>query len=130
MLFFLELGRRDHQLAEPLDGIGDPLHLLDAALVGAGVVVHRTAHGAGGLTRLAAWAVAVTFTARGLLGIAVDIAGGIEGPYEPLDLAIYSPTALAIGLGAAWLLRTSPEAGTRAPAVLSPFPKKMSEAAL
>jgi phage shock protein PspC (stress-responsive transcriptional regulator) len=100
-----------------------------AALAAAGVVMHRTAHGAGGRTPIAASAVAVTITARGLLGIAIDFAGGIEGPYQPLDLAIYSPTALAIGLGAAWLLRTSPKTGTRAPAVLSPFPKKMSEAA-
>jgi hypothetical protein len=69
---------------------------------------------------------AVTVPAA-LLGIAVDFAGGIEGPYEPLDLVVYSPTALAIGLGTAWLLRTRAEAGT--PAVLSPFPKKLSEAA-
>jgi uncharacterized protein DUF3995/polyketide cyclase/dehydrase/lipid transport protein len=83
-----------------------------AALVAAGAVVHRAAHAAGGRARLAAWGVAAVFTARGLLYIPIDLAGGVEGPYEPLDLAIYSPTALAIGLGTAWLLRNSPAAGT------------------
>jgi hypothetical protein len=83
-----------------------------AAMVAAGVVVHRARHGAGGRARTAAWGVAAIFTARGLLFIPIDLAGGVERPYDPLDLAIYSPTALAIGLGTAWLLRNSPAAGT------------------
>jgi hypothetical protein len=83
-----------------------------AALVAAGAVVHRAANGAHGRVRVAAWAVAATLTARGLLFIPIDLAGGLEGPYEPLDLAIYSPTAIAIGLGTAWLLKNGPAAGT------------------
>jgi hypothetical protein len=88
-----------------------------AAMVAAGVVVHRAAHGADGRARTAAWGVAAIFTARGLLFIPIDLAGGVERPYDPLDLAIYSPSALAIGLGTAWLLRDSPAAGT------SPVPR-------
>jgi hypothetical protein len=81
-----------------------------AALAGSAVVVRRAANGARGRVRVAAWAVAATFTARGLLLIPIDLVGGVEGPYEPLDLAIYSPTALAIGLGTAWLLEHTPAA--------------------
>jgi hypothetical protein len=83
-----------------------------AAMVAAGAVVHRAAHGAGRRVRPAAWAVAAIFTARGLLFIPIDLAGGVERPYDPLDLAIYSPTALAIGIGTAWLLRNGPAVGT------------------
>jgi uncharacterized protein DUF3995 len=92
-----------------------------AAMVAAGFVVHRAAHGADGRVRPAAWAVAAIFTARGLLFIPIDLAGGVERPYDPLDLTIYSPTALAIGLGTTWLLRNSPAVGT-APAPRPPQP--------
>jgi Protein of unknown function (DUF3995) len=91
-----------------------------AGLVAAGVIVHRAAHGAGGHARLAAWAVAAAFTGRGLLFIPIDLAGGVKGPYEPLDLAIYSPTAVAIGLGTAWLLRNSPAGTASDPRSLQP----------
>jgi hypothetical protein len=91
-----------------------------AAMVAAGVVVHRATHGASGRGRTAAWGVAAIFTARGLLFIPIDLAGGVERPYDPLDLAIYSPTALAIGLGTAWLLRNSKAVGT-APAPRPPI---------
>ena len=82
------------------------------ALAGGAIVVHRAANGARGRVRAAAWGVAAAFTARGLLYIPIDLAGGVQGPYDPLDLAIYSPTALAIGLGTAWLLSVSPAPGT------------------
>ena len=78
---------------------------VSAALVAAAAVVHRAANGADGRVRMAAWGVAATFTARGLVYIPIDLAGGVDGPYEPLDLAIYSPLALAIGVSTAWLLR-------------------------
>jgi Protein of unknown function (DUF3995) len=84
---------------------------VSAALVAAAAVVHQAANGAGGRVRLAAWGVAAAFTARGLLFIPIDLAGGIEGPYDPLDLAIYSPLSLTIGLGAAWLLRSGQAGG-------------------
>jgi hypothetical protein len=83
-----------------------------AALAVAAGVVQGAASGAGRRVRIAAWAVAGVFTMRGLVYIPIDLAGGVEGPYEPLDLAIYSPIALTIGLGTAWLLRRSPPAGT------------------
>jgi Protein of unknown function (DUF3995) len=83
-----------------------------ASLVAAGAAVHRAANGGGGRARLAAGAVAATFTARGLVFIPIDLAGGVQGPYEPLDLAIYSPLALAIGVATAWLLKNNPAPGT------------------
>jgi Protein of unknown function (DUF3995) len=83
-----------------------------AALAAAAGVVQRAAHGAGGRVRTAAWVVAGVLTVRGLAFIPIDLAGGVQAPYGPLDLAIYSPTALAIGLGTAWLLTSSPNGGT------------------
>jgi hypothetical protein len=114
-------GGNDAAFAERVVGNGAELPptwatwAVSAALVAAGVVVHRAANGAGGRARLAAWAVAAVFTARGGLYIPIDLAGGVQGPYEPLDLAIYSPLALAIGLGTAWLLKENPGAGTASP---------------
>jgi Protein of unknown function (DUF3995) len=93
---------------------------VSAALVAAAAVVHRAANGAGGRVRVAAWGVAAAFTARGLLYIPIDLAGGVEGPYEPLDLAIYSPLSLTIGLGAAWLLLSDQAAGAVKTAEVSP----------
>jgi uncharacterized protein DUF3995/polyketide cyclase/dehydrase/lipid transport protein len=86
-----------------------------AALAVAAGVVQGAAGGAGRRVRIAAWAVAGVFTIRGLVYIPIDLAGGLEGPYDPLDLAIYSPIALTIGVGTAWLLRRSPPAGTAYP---------------
>jgi Protein of unknown function (DUF3995) len=109
-------GGNDAEFAEQVVGNGAELPptwatwAVAAALVAAAAVVRRAANGANGRIRVAAWAVAATFTARGLVFIPIDLAGGLEGPYEPLDLAIYSPTALAIGLGTAWLLK---QAGRR-----------------
>ena len=42
--------------------------------------------------------------ARGLLYIPIDLANGLDGSYDRLDLAIYSPLCLALGAGTAWLL--------------------------
>jgi hypothetical protein len=91
-----------------------------AALVAAAGVVHRAADGARGRIRMAAWGVAATFTARGLLYIPIDLACGVDAPYEPLDLAIYSPISLTIGLGTAWLLRSGKAAGAVKAAEVSP----------
>ena len=87
-------GGNDAAFAERVVGNGAELPptwatwAVSAALVAAGVVVHRAANGAGGRARLAAWGVAAVFTARG---------------------------ALAIGLGAAWLLKRTPGRGRRSP---------------
>jgi hypothetical protein len=53
--------------------------------------------------------------ARGAIGIASDLHGGVEERYQRLDLAIYSPLCLALGGGAALVARraASPAQGPR-----------------
>ena len=57
-----------------------------------------------GRVRMAAWGAAGVLVARGLLFIPVDVARGFDDIYERLDIAIYSPLCLALGVGAAWAL--------------------------
>src|SRR5918992_482128 len=104
------------RLANRIEGAPRPRRGRVAAIPGPGALVAP-----GGRARLAAWGVAAVFTARGLVFIPIDLAGGVERPYDPLDLAIYSPMSLAIGIGTAWLLRNSTAVGT-APARRTPQP--------
>ena len=103
-------GGSDRELAERVVGPGAELPAtgmvwaVSTLLSVAAVSVHAAANGARGPARLAAWGVAGVLTARGLIGIPVDLAGGLEPIFNRLDLAVYSPLALGLGLGTAWVL--------------------------
>jgi hypothetical protein len=55
--------------------------------------------------RAATWTVAGVLIARGALYIPVDLIGGLDTTYAQLDLALYSPLCVALGLGAAIVAR-------------------------
>lgn len=77
--------------------------LVATTFAASATAVAAAAAGSGGRpARLATWATAGVFTARGVLGPIADAFTG-PGTYERLDLAIYSPLCLAIGSGAAAL---------------------------
>jgi hypothetical protein len=105
-------GHDDESLAERVVGAGaelppDPLTWAVAGLLGAGAAV-VAAVGSGRrdrLVRAAAWSVAGVLLVRGAAYIPIDLAGGLETEYARLDLAIYSPLSLALGLGAAIVAR-------------------------
>jgi Protein of unknown function (DUF3995) len=61
--------------------------------------------GASGFLRAATWTVAGVLTVRGALYIPVDLVDGLRSTYSQLDLALYSPLCLALGLGAAVVAR-------------------------
>ncbi|MGH2714995.1 MAG: DUF3995 domain-containing protein, partial [Thermoleophilaceae bacterium] len=70
----------------------------------AAATVRAGANGARGPVRKAAWGVSGVLLARGLVSIPIDLARSLEDVYDRLDLAIYSPLCLALGLATAWLL--------------------------
>ncbi len=75
--------------------------LVAGVLAASAGAVAATARRTGGRpVRLAAWATAGVFAARGVLGPLADAFTG-PGPYERLDLAVYSPLCLAVAAGAA-----------------------------
>ncbi len=75
--------------------------LVAATFATSAAAVAATARGAGGRpARVATWTTAGAFAARGVLGPLSDAVTG-PGPYERLDLAIYSPLCLAVAAGAA-----------------------------
>ncbi len=57
------------------------------------------------LLRAATWTTAGVLTARGALFPPVDLAGGLSTEVQRLDLFVYSPLCLALGLGAAIVAR-------------------------
>lgn len=105
-------GGTDQALAERVVGAGAELPPASvtwavAALLGAaGAVV--AAVGAGRherFLRAAAWSVAGVLIARGAVYIPVDLIGGLDSTYAQLDLGLYSPLCIALGLGAAIVAR-------------------------
>jgi hypothetical protein len=59
------------------------------------------------ILRAATWSVAGVLIARGTLGIPIHVIGGLDSIYARLDVALYSPLCLALGLGAALVARGS-----------------------
>ena len=94
---------------ERLDGELPPAPmtwLVAFALTGAAAVVRSVAGGTRSRTLNAAGrGVVAIFLARGLLYPPLDISGGLDDPYDRLDLAIYSPLCLALAVGTALVLR-------------------------
>jgi len=103
-------GGSDRELAERVVGPGaelpqpEMIWAVASLLAVAAGSVRAAAGGARGPVRAAAWGVAGVLTARGLIAIPVDLAGGLEPIFNRLDLALYSPLALGLGLGTAWVL--------------------------
>jgi len=105
-------GGSDVALAERVVGAGaelppEPVVWAVAALLGAAATA-VAAVGAGRrepFLRAAAWSVAGVLIARGALYIPVDLIGGLDTTYAQLDLALYSPLCVALGLGAAIVAR-------------------------
>lgn len=76
------------------------------ALLGAAVTARTTAGGTQSRAlRLATWGVSGVLLARGAISIPVDLARGFDEIYERLDIAVYSPLCLALGIGTAALAR-------------------------
>jgi Protein of unknown function (DUF3995) len=105
-------GHDDESLAERVVGAGaelpaEPLVWVVAGLLGGAAAV-VAAVGSGRrerLVRAAAWSVAGVLLVRGAAYIPVDLIGGLDSEYARLDLAIYSPLSLALGLGTAIVAR-------------------------
>jgi hypothetical protein len=105
-------GHDDESLAERVVGASaelpsEPLTWVVAGLLGAAAAA-VAAVGSGRqkrLVRAAAWSVAGVLLLRGAAYIPIDLIGGLETEYARLDLAIYSPLCLALGLGAAIVAR-------------------------
>jgi hypothetical protein len=85
-------------------------------LGGAAAVVRAAAGGTRSRAlRGAAWGVAGIFLVRGLVYPPLDVIGGLDDTDDRLDLAIYSPLCLALGLGTTLVLRgTAPARAGRA----------------
>ncbi|MDQ3162431.1 MAG: DUF3995 domain-containing protein [Actinomycetota bacterium] len=115
-------GGTDQALAERVVGAGaelppEPLIWAVAALLGAAAAV-VAAVGAGRrerFLRVATWSVAGVLIARGALSIPIDLIGGLDSIYTQLDLALYSPLCVALGLGAAAVARGPRPGRTRQP---------------
>jgi Protein of unknown function (DUF3995) len=105
-------GHDEQSLAGRVVGAGaelppEPLVWVVAGLLGTAAAV-VAAVGSGRreqLVRAAAWSVAGVLLVRGAAYIPIDLIGGLDTEYARLDLAIYSPLALALGLGAAIVAR-------------------------
>jgi hypothetical protein len=57
------------------------------------------------LLRAGTWGIAAVLIARGAVFIPVHLIGGLDSRFARLDLALYSPLCLALGLGAAIVAR-------------------------
>lgn len=68
-------------------------------------------------SRPATAAIAAMMLVRGAVFVPVDLAHGLEGPFDRLDLAVYSPLCLALGAGAGAVARR--HAPPQGPAVAS-----------
>jgi hypothetical protein len=105
-------GGTDDALADRVVGAGaelppEPVVWAVAALLAAGgaAVAAVAAGRRERFPRAATWTVASVLTVRGALYIPVDLADGLRSTYSQLDLALYSPLCLALGLGAAVVAR-------------------------
>jgi hypothetical protein len=105
-------GGTDAALAERVVGAGAelpqaPVIWAVAAALGASATVAAMV-GAGRsepLLRAGTWGIAAVLIARGAVFIPVDLLGGLDSRFARLDLALYSPLCLALGLGAAIVAR-------------------------
>lgn len=105
-------GHDDESLAERVVGAGaefppEPVVWFLAGLLGAAAAV-VAAVGSGQRERplrAATWSVAGVLLVRGAASIPIDLIGTLETEYARLDLAVYSPLCLALGLGAAIVAR-------------------------
>lgn len=109
---------------ERLDGGMPPAAItwvVALGLAGAATVVRAAASGTRSRTRRgAAWGVATIFLVRGVVYPPLDVLGGLDDPYDRLDLAIYSPLCLALALATALVLRrTAGGHGQLSPSALS-----------
>jgi Protein of unknown function (DUF3995) len=104
-------GGDDRAWAERVIGSGEPppdaaSWAVAVALLAAAATVRSVAAGARARPlRIATWALAGLFLARGALFIPADLIRGLDKPYERLDLTIYSPLCLALGAGTAAVAR-------------------------
>ena len=114
-------GGSDEAMADRVVGYGSELPpdwmtaLVAAILVGGARIVRAAAGGAGGRVRLAAWGVAGVLLTRGTVYVPIDLAGGLETTYSRLDLTIYSPLCLALGIGTVRLLTRASRAASSSP---------------
>ncbi len=76
-----------------------------AGLLLGGAAVVRAASGSAPSPRMRLLALGGTFLARGVAYIPSDFAGGLQTTYQRLDLAVYAPLCLLIGLGATAVAR-------------------------
>jgi len=112
-------GGSDQAFAERVIGSGEvPPEWATWAVAGllaaAAGMVRATATGSGSaLLRAGSWTVAGVLLARGAGGLAASTAGGLEGVYARLDVAVYSPLCLALGAGAALVSERTSVGGAR-----------------
>jgi hypothetical protein len=114
-------GGTDQALADRVVGAGAQLPpdaavwAVAAALAAAAALV--AAVGAGRrerLVRAGSWGVAAVLVTRGAVYVPIDLFEGLDSLYARLDLALYSPLCIALGLGAAIVAR-GPEEDPAAP---------------
>lgn len=105
-------GGSDNALAERVVGSGAELPPKTAiwavAVLLGGAAASVAAVGAGRgerALRVATWSLAGILAVRGALSIPIHLVGGLNTVYARLDLAIYSPLSLALGVGAAIVAR-------------------------
>jgi hypothetical protein len=122
-------GGTDDALADRVVGAGaelppEPIVWAVAALLAAGgaAVAAVAAGRRERFLRAATWTVAGVLTVRGALYIPVDLVDGLRSTYSQLDLALYSPLCLALGLGAAVVAR-GPRRGQGRQSGWSPEPR-------
>lgn len=115
-------GGSEHALAERVVGADElppesAVWGMAAVLLAAAGLVASAARGARARTvRIAAWGVAAGLLVRGVVLLPSDLLGGLDTPFERLDLAVYSPLCLALGAGAATVLWRTGGARTSAAA--------------
>lgn len=104
-------GGTDQTMAERVTSTGTlppptAVWAVAAGLCGAAAATARTAAGRGGMpSRGVTSALAAALTIRGAGYLVRDVVRGVRTPFEQLDLRIYSPLCLALGTGAAVIVR-------------------------
>jgi hypothetical protein len=113
-------GGTDEALAERVVGAGAELPpvpivwVVAAALATAAAVIAAAAAGRRErVLRAGTWCIAGVLVARGALYAPIDLVGGLDSIYARLDLALYSPLCVALGLGAAVVARGPRPVGER-----------------
>ena len=100
-------GGSDEAFAERIVSSGDlppdwATWAVAGLLLAAAGIVRAPARGATApLVRAGTWTLAIVLAGRGAAFLAYDVANGFDTIYTRLDAAVYSPLALALGLGAA-----------------------------